>query len=101
MADIQYVIDTFKELKPIMGRWLKKVNYENMGELDENEFSEHMDTAIKALEKQIPKKPINQSTWKACPTCKQGIAVDNKTPNPRARQYCYHCGQKLDWGTGK
>ena len=55
------------------------------------------DLAIEALEKQVPQKPINQSTWKACPVCEQGIGVTRKTPNPRAKEYCFHCGQKLDW----
>jgi hypothetical protein len=56
-----------------------------------------IELAASALEKQIPKKPINQSTWKACPTCTQGIGVDSNTPNPKAIEYCFHCGQKLDW----
>lgn len=54
---------------------------------------------IKALEKQIPKKPIPQEPqyikcWMnyTCPLCgrnfnRLGIA-----------DYCYHCGQALDWG---
>lgn len=52
----------------------------------------------KALEKQIPKKPIladeqtaRYITTYVCPACSMrftgtGIA-----------SYCYHCGQKLDW----
>jgi len=57
----------------------------------------HFITALKAMGKQVPKKPISQSTWKACPACTQGIGVDNNTPNPKAIEYCFHCGQKLDW----
>lgn len=41
--------------------------------------------AIKALEKQIPKKPIH----KYCPHCSRGV-MDYA-------EYCYKCGQKLDW----
>lgn len=51
--------------------------------------------AIKALEKQIPKKPIIETyrytTLFICPYCerKQGI---------KYKQYhCIECGQKLDW----
>jgi hypothetical protein len=52
---------------------------------------------LNAIEKQLPKKPINQSVWKSCPTCEQGIGVTPRTINPKAIGYCYHCGQKLDW----
>lgn len=60
-------------------------------------YGETIDLAIRSLKKQVPKKPIDQATWKACPTCNQGIGVDSKTPDPKAKAYCYHCGQKLDW----
>lgn len=45
--------------------------------------------AIEALEKQIPKKPIDlaNSTYSKCPTC-GGFHFDN---------YCANCGQKIDW----
>lgn len=55
--------------------------------------------AIKALEKQIPKKPKNEYTDNldittespACPVCgNQSIDETNK--------YCSDCGQALDWG---
>lgn len=65
--------------------------------LDAPDKYEALHIAKEALEKQIPLKPIKQATWKACPTCKQGIGVNDKTPNPKAKEYCYHCGQKLDW----
>jgi hypothetical protein len=97
LTDIQFVIDSFEELKPLLGALLEKFNFEKLGEQDKKELSEHFDIAIKALEKQIAKKPINQATWKACPTCEQGIGINGKTFNPMAIAYCYHCGQKLDW----
>ena len=46
---------------------------------------------IRALEKQIPKKPKYQSKMPKCPSCDKWI--DNCTINA----YCYHCGQALDW----
>lgn len=62
--------------------------------------------AIKALEKQIPKKPIfdyNLSDTLSKFHCEcgniikvnhdVGIMDDNDAPN-----YCSDCGQKLDWG---
>ena len=57
--------------------------------------------AIKALEKQIPEKPINvEKHYYRCPCCKQVLDVsdddifvyENLTP-----MYCSKCGQALDW----
>jgi len=44
-----------------------------------------MEKQMKALEKQIPKKPI----FKYCPHC-SGRVMDYA-------EYCYKCGQKIDW----
>lgn len=59
------------------------------------------DLAIKALEKQIPKKPINvEKHYYECPRCKQDLGVSNddifvyEIPIP---MYCSECGQALDW----
>lgn len=61
--------------------------------------------AIKALEKQIPRKvnnlseiyldfgigkKIKVSAYGDCPSCKQSVDIVSK--------YCHKCGQKLDWG---
>ena len=58
------------------------------------EYYEAIETAIEALEKQIPKKPIDneECKWFECPTC--GMIV--------ARYYngtAHHCecGQAIDW----
>ena len=54
------------------------------------EYYEAMELAVKALEKQITKKPIDRCMFKECPNCGE-IEI----------QYCNHCpmcGQKLDWG---
>ena len=54
--------------------------------------------AIKALEKQIPRKPIKSEKQVVryvntyyCPICNLGITGTN------IAKWCYHCGQKLDW----
>lgn len=64
------------------------------GESFENAYA----MAIKALEKQIPKKPIKSKEQKIryvntyyCPTCNLGFTGFN------IAKWCYHCGQKLDW----
>ena len=48
--------------------------------------------AIKALEKQIPKKPdfTEDKEFALCPCC-NGKGLLNK------QKYCDNCGQKLDW----
>lgn len=60
--------------------------------------SDDMHNAIVALEKQIPKKPIPTEEQDiryvmnyTCPSCGKhfsGTGIAN---------YCYHCGQALDW----
>ena len=54
------------------------------------------DIAIKALEKQIPKKPIYSRLYATtpdmnCPVCNATLLTDE--PN-----YCKRCGQKFNWG---
>ena len=59
---------------------------------------EKLDMCIDSLEKQIAKKPKKTGiegyryvdTYK-CPTCKGNFS------GTRIADYCYHCGQKLDW----
>ena len=63
--------------------------------------AESIDLAIEALEKQIPKKPNDISTYEGwvvkseegyffgtCPFCKSHVIIEQKTCD---------CGQKLDW----
>ena len=47
-----------------------------------------------ALEKQIPKKP-NRTDWIYCPNCNAGIAMR------RGEQFCFCCGQRIDWSDSK
>lgn len=54
--------------------------------------------AIKALEKQIPQKPLPEERENLryifsyrCPQCKKAFSGKD------VANYCYHCGQKLDW----
>lgn len=50
------------------------------------------DLAIKALEKQIPKKPdfTEDKEFALCPCCNGNGLTDKQ-------KYCDNCGQKLDW----
>ncbi|MDF2543461.1 MAG: hypothetical protein K0S47_3179 [Herbinix sp.] len=53
--------------------------------------------AIQALEKQIPKKPINENDEFSifdCPSCGKTIVyLDDKT----VHKHCLICGQAIDW----
>ena len=48
-----------------------------------------VDTAIQALEKQVPKKPLSIYGEYTCPMCEVTIAEKD--------DYCYNCGQRIDW----
>lgn len=65
-------------------------------------FFEGLDMAIKALEKQIPKKPdlegdgyadghLVYDTW-ICPNCEHEYEVDYEEYD-----WCPNCGQHIDW----
>lgn len=67
--------------------------------------AEALDVAIKALEKQIPKKPFktmdeNNPYYKympwCCPCCRETLYEDTEWGGQEFA-YCTECGQKLDW----
>ena len=57
-------------------------------------FTDCVQTAIQALEKQIPKKPKKDEYCGfvdyACPICGRDVG-DSRT------KYCRNCGQRLEW----
>ena len=56
----------------------------------DHDRKEALSLAISALEKQIPKKPIEpDGLFYKCPICKNCIRDYNR--------YCTVCGHKLDW----
>ena len=60
------------------------------------EYTDMLLLCKKALEKQIPKKPILDTIfpsgvkWYLCPTC-------NHNGIEKVGCYCHNCGQALDW----
>lgn len=57
-----------------------------------------VDECRATVEKQIPKKPIKNRKQEirytsaySCPNCGRSFT------GTRIAEYCYHCGQKLDW----
>lgn len=69
-----------------------------------DEFSKVIDIAIKALEKQIPKKPdcIEDKMW-CCPVCDNNLLhkwikyPTRLMPKSEGLPHCMYCGQKIDW----
>ena len=64
------------------------------GEVED--YKQALEIGVKALEKQIPKKPITHSNTNRadCPCC--GATVRG-IKNPFG-DWCSNCSQKLDWG---
>ena len=53
-----------------------------------------------ALEKQIPKKPINEECYYICPRCRDDLGVSDDDIfiyELSMSKYCSNCGCKLDW----
>ena len=81
--------ETIKSLKEMFPKGLCEVNEYKMAQV-----------AINALEKQIPKKPIERISLLGldkggkCPTCNKHINTC------RYWMYC-DCGQKIDWSDSK
>ena len=75
-------------------------NNPTFGNVDNEELSSCID---KALEKQIPKKPLDICTsvvtWGLCPICKGELNKLGNRPNRLFinTKYCPDCGQALDW----
>ena len=68
------------------------------------DYSIAFKTAIEALEKQIPKKPINEECYYICPCCRGDLGVSDddifiyELSMPK---YCSNCGCVLDWSEVK
>ena len=68
------------------------------------DYSIAFETAIEALEKQIPKKPIDAGYYYMCPCCRYDLGVSDddifiyELSMPK---YCSNCGCVLDWSEVK
>jgi hypothetical protein len=58
------------------------------------DYAVAFDEAIKVLEKQIPRKviPIIYKLYHGC-----NCPVCGRVPLSKGFNYCFNCGQKLDW----
>ncbi len=62
---------------------------------NESEKCKALKTAISALEKQIPKKVVDDTEFGMCPYCHNEF--NSELMNEYNVKYCLHCGQALDW----
>lgn len=63
------------------------------------EYQEALDEAIKALEKQIPKKAVGEYyAHMRCPSCNHRIPSGGGSSSRRRDNWCNYCGQSIDWG---
>ena len=56
-------------------------------------YVEALNIAIKALEKQIPKKYMRKNGNYNCPICNYPVM----SVCARKKKYCDNCGQAIDW----
>ena len=56
------------------------------------DYAVAIDEAIKAIDKQIPKKPELKGEYYVCPVC--GVYQETSEGNP---PYCINCGKRLLW----
>lgn len=61
----------------------------------EGEKCEAYDIAISAIEKQIPKKPIRNSSGDLACLC--GLIIQMKSKR-KCLYFCHNCGQAIKWG---
>lgn len=77
---------------------IKTLKREYLGDSEYMELAKQM--GAKALEKQIPKKPLeNRYPWCVCPACAGSVYVEKVQEHIQNNEntYCEHCGQALDW----
>lgn len=87
--------EAIKILKTLIPKTCKMVDGRLKGGFDDTDCIEYnaIQTAIDAIEKQIPKKYIFVNGRCVCPNCKE---------NKQSLDiYCDNCGQAIDWSDEK
>ena len=60
-------------------------------------IEEEIHIAMKALETQIPQKPIGRHTSYKCPVCGRRVRSGKGSSSRGVDYFCQRCGQALDW----
>ena len=74
-----------KKFDKLSGNYL----YQNAEKID---YEQALYDGAEALEKQIPKKLTVSAGIYFCPRCRENLMV------LQGDNYCFNCGQALDWG---
>ena len=59
---------------------------------------------INCIEKQIPRKPINETGYyrdNKCPNCNSRLKSGQGSSSRYRNNFCNKCGQKIDWGVNE
>ena len=99
---------SFTDLEKFMIEYLSEklpdVSYDAFCEIATTlSYKFDLQMAIKALEKQIPKKPkVKEETYSRlydCPSCGGYLVskIDGELCSGQKYKYCHRCGQALDW----
>ena len=84
--------------------YLTHLSYSGKADEQEEYTIKAYSVALNALEKQIPKKPINEECYYICPCCRGDLGVSDddifiyEFSMPK---YCSNCGCVLDWSEVK
>ena len=84
--------------------YLTHLSYSGKADEQEEYTIKAYSVALNALEKQIPKKPINEECYYICPRCRDDLGVSDddifiyELSMPK---YCSNCGCVLDWSEVK
>lgn len=68
--------------------------------IEGEKHEEVLNLVLKALDKQIPQKPLEVVyPWAICPSCSGSVSLENVQEYlyNQETSYCEHCGQALDW----
>lgn len=107
MTDIERLKATKDFLKERYNEDLKNCKHPELKPLIKETYHENIkafNIAISALEKQIPRKPIeDRYPWCICPNCGGSVYLKHiqEHISNGETSHCEHCGQALDWSDSK
>lgn len=98
-------IERMRKMRDAYNATLRSLPQKTRERSDYNNYVDAFLVAIKALEKQLPKRPrengmsdglIKKNKYYTCQTC--GNCLLTEMMNERQNtNYCWDCGQRLDW----
>ncbi len=109
MDKIQRAIEKFDRFNKSRKDYAEKNRCENPNFNDDlfDEFTKDIETAISAMKKQIPMKPVMkryfediEEQYLCCPTCGEILMDIILGYNKEFYLHCLNCGQKFDWSEG-